>query len=185
MSIPPCTDRRLRHLTVLLALAGSVLLSTGPALAAGNGGQSNRPPPIHVHSDDADFSQKSDVSTYTGNVKLTRRGLTLTGNKLVVTHATHKGRVKAVLTGNPAHIHKVPDADDDKVVTGHAHQIEYHNATSLIILRGDADVIRDGDRVQGSVVTYNVDNGATHAKRGKGKNERVHITIQPSGNNTQ
>lgn len=134
--------------------------------------------PINIHADNADFNQKSGASTYTGNVKLTRGGLTLSGNKLVVSHLKNKRQVKAVLTGNPAHIDKQPDADDDKVIKGHSSQIEYSNASSVITLSGQAKVTRAGDTIRGAVITYNVDTGATRAKRGNNDNERVHITIE-------
>lgn len=134
--------------------------------------------PINIHADNADFNQKSGASTYTGNVKLTRGGLTLSGTKLVVSHLKNKRQIKAVLTGNPAHIDKQPDADDDKVIKGHSNQIEYSNASSVITLSGQAKVTRDGDTIRGAIITYNVDTGATRAKRGNDDNERVHITIE-------
>lgn len=158
--------------------AGAVLLVSGMAQGAGDQSQQQ---PIHIQSNNADFTQKSGVSTYTGDVRLTRGGLTLTGDKLVVTRLNQdRSRIKAVLTGDPAHIHKKPDADDDEVVTGHARRITYTNNSSTLTLSGNAEITRNGDEIRGAVITRNVDTGATHAKRGKNSNERVHITIQPS-----
>ena len=174
--LPIAPERHLRR-TALTALILTAMLSPIAAQAADSG--SNKQLPINVQADNADFSQKSGVSTYTGDVRLTRGGLTLTGDKLVVTRINDRSRVKAVLTGNPAHIDKQPDASDDRVVTGHARQIEYTNASSVITLRGGAEVTRNGDEIRGPVITHDVDTGATHAKRGSGGSERVHITIQP------
>lgn len=160
--------------TVMLASAVAV----GPAWAATD--SQTKQLPIDIQSNNADFAQKSGESTYTGNVRLTRGGLTLTGDKLVVTRINDRSQVKAVLTGNPAHIDKQPDSSDNEVVTGHARQIEYTNASSVITLRGNAVVNRSGDQIRGAVITHDVDTGATHAQRGNATDERVHITIQPA-----
>lgn len=175
--LPTHPDRRARR-APLVALI--LIAALAPAMAQAADGGDTKQLPINVHSNNADFSQKSGVSTYTGDVRLTRGGLTLTGDKLVVTRVQDRSRVKAVLTGNPAHIDKQPDASDDQVVTGHARQIEYTNASSVITLRGNAEVTRNGDEIRGAVITHDVDTGATHAKRGQSSNDRVHITIQPA-----
>lgn len=174
---PTLPERRARRLAVWTA--ASALLVAGLAHAASEG--QSKQSPINIHSNNADFAQKTGVSTYTGDVRLTRGGLTLTGDKLVVTRLNQgRSHIKAVLTGDPAHIHKQPDANGDAVVTGHARQIEYTNDSSVITLRGHAEVTRDGDEIRGPLITHNVDTGATHAKRGQDSNERVHITIQPA-----
>lgn len=163
---------------MLIALAMmTAMLAAGLAQAAGN--DKSKSLPINIQANNADFSQKSGVSTYTGNVHLTRGGLTLTGDKLVVTRINDRSQIKAVLTGDPAHIDKQPDSSDNEVVTGHARQIEYTNTSSVITLRGNAVVDRNGDQIRGAVITHDVDTGATHAERGNGSDERVHITIQP------
>ncbi|HET7315156.1 lipopolysaccharide transport periplasmic protein LptA [Salinisphaera sp.] len=163
---------------LLLALTMAAVLAFGPAQAAGN--DQSQQLPIHIQSDNADFTQKSGVSTYTGDVRLTRGGLTLTGDKLVITRLNDRSRIQAVLTGDPAHIDKQPDSSGDQVVTGHAHRIEYSNDSSVITLRGNAEVNRNGDQIRGAVITHNLDTGATHAESGQGDKARVHITIQPA-----
>ncbi|WP_423821428.1 lipopolysaccharide transport periplasmic protein LptA [Salinisphaera sp. SPP-AMP-43] len=160
-----------------LVAAGAMLLIAIAAQAAPSGSQ--KALPINIQANNANFTQKSGVSTYTGNVSMIRGGLTLTGDKLVVTRANKNSPVQAVLTGSPAHIDRKPDASDNQRVTGHAHRIEYTNGTSVITLRGNAVVNRGGDQIQGAVITHDVDTGQTHAERGSGQDDRVHITIQP------
>lgn len=176
MSMSIILNKTIRHILLIMSL-GSALLAASPGpMAADKSGQ----PSIDIHSDNADFNQNNGVSTYTGNVKLIRSGLTLTGSRLVVSRLKNKKNIKAVLTGSPAYIDKKPDADDDKVIKGHSQQIVYTNADSRVTLRGKAKVTRDGDTIRGSVITYNVDTGATRAKRSKDDDqERVHITISP------
>ena len=104
------TRRRLR-------LAATAVL--GLALVAGTTAYAQQKPlPIRIESNDADLSQQDGVSTYTGNVVLTRGGLTLTGYKLVITRINDRGNVKAVLNGSPAKLDKQPDREGDDVVTG-------------------------------------------------------------------
>lgn len=157
------------------SLAGLIglLLLAGPALAQ------NQKQPINIDANKADYSQQNGVSTYTGNVHMTRAGLTLTGHKLVVTRINDRGNIKAVLTGSPAHIDKQPDADSKERVTGHASQINYTNSNAQIVLRGDAVVNRGGDEVRGQVITHDLDTDRTTAERGSDDNDRVHVTIQP------
>ncbi|MGB7756948.1 MAG: lipopolysaccharide transport periplasmic protein LptA [Salinisphaera sp.] len=177
---PTRPDRGVTHSTLIALAILAAILTPGLAQAAGSGKSQSLP--TNIRANNADFAQKSGVSTYTGNVHLTRGGLTLTGDKLVVTRLKDRRQIKAVLTGNPAHIDKQPDSSDNKVVTGHANQIEYSNASSVITLRGDAVVNRNGDQIRGPVITHNIDTGVTHAERGQGSDQRVHITIQPAQN---
>lgn len=171
-----------RQAVLWIALAG-----VSATAAAQTGSQSL---PINIRSDQGDFAQKSGVSTFTGHVVLTRGGLTLTGNRLVVTRINQRSNVRAVLTGSPAHIDKQPDNENDERVTGHADQIEYTNADARLVLRGHAVLERaGGDTIQSPVITRNLDSGQTSAQgnpgndnpdsSGNGQGGRVHITIQP------
>ncbi len=177
--------RNTLRLTCLSRLGAAGLLA-GVSLAASAQGtaQGSSNLPIQIESNSADFAQKTGVSTYTGNVHLTRGGLTLTGARLVITRINDRGNVKAVLTGNPAHIDKQPDSTSPERITGHADQLEYTNANATLTLRGDAVLNRaGGDTINSPVITRNLDTGQTQAQGsgGAGANNdgRVRITIQP------
>ncbi|WP_348766454.1 lipopolysaccharide transport periplasmic protein LptA [uncultured Salinisphaera sp.] len=163
---------RRRGLSVALVALGLVL-ATGAAPAQ------QQPLPIRIESNSADLSQQQGTSTYTGNVVLTRGGLTLTGHRLVVTRINDRGNIKAVLDGSPAKFDKQPDREGNDVVTGNAGQIEYTNNDSTIVLRGDAVVRRGGDEINGQVIRHNLDTERTQAERGGSDSKRVRITIQP------
>lgn len=154
--------------------AGLILLLAGSSASA-----QQQALPIRIESNNADLSQQSGVSTYTGHVVLTRGGLTLTGDRLVITRLNDRGNVRAELTGSPAHLEKQPDQDSADVVTGHSDKIEYANNSSTVILRGDAVVERGGDQVTGQVIRHNIDTDRTQAEGGSGDSGRVRITIQP------
>ncbi|ERJ20615.1 Putative ABC superfamily transport protein [Salinisphaera shabanensis E1L3A] len=168
-----------RHSRIARALAVLALVLAPAAAFA------QQPLPIHIESNNADLSQQRGTSTYTGNVVLTRGGLTLTGNKLVITRINDRGNIKAVLDGSPAKFDKQPDREGDDVVTGHASQIEYANNDSTIVLRGNAVVRRGGDEINGQVIRHNLDTERTQAERGSSNNERVRITIQPESGKDQ
>ena len=157
-------------LALVLALAG-----TGRAATQKNTS------PIKIQADNADLSQQNNTSTYTGDVRLTRGAMTLTGSKLVINRIDDRNNLKAVLTGAPARLNKQPDASDRYVVTGHARSIEYTNTDATLILRGSAVVNRGGDEVRGELITHNLDTERTQAERGSSSDNRVHITIQPGG----
>ena len=161
---------------------GALLL----AVAASASAQGSQNLPIHIESNTADFAQKTGVSTYTGNVHLSRGGLTLTGARLVVTRINDRGNVKAVLTGNPADIDKQPDSTSAERITGHADRIEYTNADAMLTLKGDAVLNRaGGDTINSPVITRNLNTGQTQAQGSQGSasggtgDGRVRITIQP------
>ncbi len=172
---PTRPDHRIRRCLATLSFGLALVLGTGAALA-------QQALPIRIESNNADLSQQSGTSTYTGNVILTRGGLTLTGSKLVITRINDRGNVKAVLTGSPARLDKQPDRDGDDVVKGHSDQIEYANNTSTVILRGDAVVNRGGDQVTGQVIRHNLDTERTQADGSGGS--RVRITIQPASDSS-
>lgn len=177
MSMFPTIDHPVTRSLAAAAIFAAMGLFAIPSAHAAT--KNSKAVPVQIHSDNAELSQDNNKSTYTGNVKLTRAGLTLTGDKLVVTRLKNRSHIKAVLTGNPAHIDKQPDADGDKVITGHSNEIVYTNGNSLITLIGDAVVNRGGDHITASTITYNINSGITKAKSGQGDANRVHITIQP------
>lgn len=168
-----------------LAFALATGMTLGLAAVAGSAHAQSKPLPIRIQSNEADLSQQRGVSTYTGNVVLTRGGLTLTGNKLVVTRINDRGNLKAVLDGQPAKFDKQPDREGDNVVTGNASTIEYTNSDSTVLLRGNAVVSRGGDEVHSQVIRHNLDTERTRAERANGSSERVRITIQPKSGASQ
>lgn len=154
-------------------------------LFAGQAGAQQKPLPIQVEANNADLSQQNGTSTYSGNVVLTRGGLTLTGHTLTITRINDRSNVRAVLEGSPAHLDKRPDREGDDVVTGHAARIEYTNGDATVVLRGDAVVERGGDRITGQVIRHNLNTERTQAERGDSDQGRVRITIQPESDSNQ
>src|SRR5699024_2539439 len=98
-------------LTALFCMLLALLL---PATAVA--ATSEQPPvPITITSNSAEFARNEDISTYTDDVVLTRGGLTLNGDKLVVKRLSD-GTFRAELTGAPVTIHRKPQDKEDEPV---------------------------------------------------------------------
>ena len=132
--------------------------------------------PIDIEADRAEVSQKTGVSTYTGNVVLTRGPLRLSGSRLTVSRS-EDGEIRAELEGEPVQIRREPDAGEGAAITGRANRLTYRAAEAVLELNGSAVLNRDGDAVRGDRIRHFLDGGRTEAMRGD--DERVRITIQP------
>lgn len=162
------------------ALWASVLLTLAIAVTPTFAAAKKPNLPINIQSNNASFNQNTGRSVYQGNVKLTRGGLTLTGNKLVLTHTRNRGQLHAVLTGSPAHIDKQPDQSGSHVVTGHSKQIIFDNPSHTLTMQGSAYLKRaDGNSVRGKRIVHNLKTGLTQARGGGSAKQRVKVTLQP------
>lgn len=160
-----------------LMLLVPLLATTTTAIAA-----EPPPAPITITSNSAEFSRNSDVSTYTDDVVLTRGGLTLNGDKLVVKRLSD-GTFRAELSGNPVTLHRTPQSKDDKPVKGHAQRVIYTSSNAQLLLRGDAVIKRDGDTIHGQTITQDLTTRHTVAESGSGDNNRVTVTLLPENSN--
>lgn len=175
------------------ALLASVLLALAvvgtPALAADKKADKQPQLPINIQSNNASFNQNTGRSVYQGNVELKRGGLTLTGNKLVLTHTRKRGQLHAVLTGSPAHIDKQPDQNGSHAVTGHSKEIVFDNPAHTVTMQGEAYLKRaDGNSVRGKRIVHNLETDRTQAQGGGSPKGRVKVILQPgsqSDNNSQ
>lgn len=171
------------RLVATLALA---VVSMAAATAVPAATQQKPKLPINIQSNQATFDQKNGKSVYEGAVKLTRGGLTLTGDKLVLTNTRQRGQLHAVLTGSPAQIAKKPDQAGSHTIDGHAQRLIFDNPDRTVTMRGEAFLKRaDGNAVRGAKIIHNLDTDQSRALRGNKNNERVKVTLQPkdtSGN---
>lgn len=175
----PITSKRAAAAVVVAAMIA--LAAPLQVLAA-----SKPPLPIHIQADNASFDKDTGRSVYTGSVKLVRGGLTLTGKKLVLTNTQQKGQLHAVLTGSPAHIDKQPGPAGKHMVTGHAHQIIFDNASHKVTLQGDAYLRRaDGNSVRAEIIIHHLQTNRSVARNGQDDKGRVKVILRPDNNTTQ
>ena len=110
---------RTNKLSLKLALAGSLLAASLPAMALT--GDTNQP--IHIESDQQSLDMQGNIVTFTGNVVVTRP-------------ADQKGKEVIDGYGNPATFYQMQD--NGKPVKGRATHMHYELAKDLVILTGNA-----------------------------------------------
>lgn len=156
---------------LLVCVLGMVLVNAAWGLA------SDRRQPLQIDADQADIDQQKGISTYRGNVRLTRGSMRLTAQELVIKHVG--GNVSLVTaTGSPANFSQ--RSDQQQEVRASALRMEYHIDTGQLLLLKNAELHQDAnvfasDRIVYDSVANRVNAGANAAS----PDDRVHIIIQP------
>ena len=113
-----------------LLIATCLLPTVGTAL------ESDRQQPIYLEADSVELNERSGVSTYRGQVKLTQGTRVLTADKVTVEQTANGDRV--VAEGRPATFAQRME-NRPEPVEGQARRIEHSSADNRLILTGDAD----------------------------------------------
>lgn len=130
---------------------------------------------VEIQADQGELSETRDVSTYRGNVQLTRGPLTMRGDELRIQRDPDSGQIEARLSGTPATAtHQT--AAGESPVRASARQIVYTTVIELLELAGEARIARGEDVLQGESVRYHVAQGRIEADGGE---QRVRIVINP------
>ncbi len=137
-----------------------------------------RDQPIQIEANKAEYSDRTGISTYNGNVVLTQGKLVLHGDMLTVTRNKDSGNIEAVLKGDPATLEKPADKDNPEPVDGRAQSMQYNSGEAVLVLTGNAQVTRGGDAISGETIKHYLNSARTQALS-SGSGERVKITIQP------
>ena len=149
----------------------------------------NRDQPVNIDADKLTVDDRNKVHVFEGNVVLTQGTLMLKGDRLVVTQNA-AGFHEGVATANAGRLAVFRQRRaDGSWVDGEAERIEYSSQTERARLFNRAQVQSGGDRVRAQYIEYD----ATTEKylvtdapsRGSDApvKERVHVTIQPKGDN--
>lgn len=156
------------------ALAGAFcLLLTGTAGAL----SSDRQQPLQIDADKADIDQQRGVSTYSGNVHLSRGSMKLVADEVVVKH--DGGTVHRVTaTGAPATYQQRSDKQQD--VRARAQRMEYNIDSGQLLLLKQAELHQDSNVFASERIVYDSINDRVNAgANAASPQDRVHITIQP------
>ena len=173
-----------RSFVSILGRPGVLLYASLFVLACGWSGQvaalsSDREQPIELEADSAHIDERTGVSVYTGNVKLTQGSTKLLADRLTVERGEDGNRV--VAEGQPATFSQQPD-DKPEPVEGRAKTIDYHTGRERVILTGSAEVWQGGNRFASERIVYDTATDTVRggqASPGAKPGERVRITIQP------
>ena len=160
----------------LPALLGVLLLACAPPLLALTG---DREKPIELEADSAEIDERTGVSVYTGNVRVTQGSTQLLADRLTVTQGVDGDEL--VAEGRPARFSQLPDGKPQPV-EGEALTIRYHTGEEVVVLTGDAEVRQSGDRFASQRIVYESATDTVRggqASPGAQPGDRVKITIQP------
>jgi lipopolysaccharide export system protein LptA len=143
--------------------------------------ESDAKQPITIDSNGATYDEKSQLSTYTGNVIATQGSIRVNSEKLVV-HFKDGEAEKLVFTGKPARFKQTPNAGA-KDITGQASTGEFYPKRNLLVLIGDATVLQGNGTYSSDYIEYDIKTSLVKAgdKSASPENskQRVHVVIQP------
>jgi len=143
-----------------------------------------------IRADQSTFDDVRQVSTFTGNVVLTKGTLIIKAHKIVVTQdpAGYQYATIHAAPGGVATFRQKRDGGPDLWFEGQAQRIEYDGKSEIVKLISNASIRRlDGrkasDEITGELITYDSRTEfitANNAATGQGKaGQRVKVVIQP------
>ncbi len=169
----------------------SAVIALGLFIGAEHNAQaekSDRNKPVNIEADRLTHDDIKQVSTYTGNVVLTKGTIILKGEKLVIRQDA-AGYQYGVVTGKQASFRQKRDVPD-QFIEGYGLEINYDGKTEVVrfiekalVRRIEAGKVMD--EIQGKVVIYDARNENYTVESGNegasvtNPNGRVRVTLQP------
>ncbi len=144
--------------------------------------RADRNKPINLEADQVLMDDAQQISTFTGNVRLSQGTLLLRGNKIIVVQ-DKDGFKHATAYGDTAEFRQKRE-DSDEYVEGYGERIEYDTHSETLNLYVQARLKRNLDEVRGEHITYSVKTeifqvGSDAASPGNVPPQRVHAVMQP------
>jgi lipopolysaccharide export system protein LptA len=131
--------------------------------------------PVHLEADKVLVDDAHQVSTFSGNVKLSQGTLLILGDKIILVQ-DKEGYKHVTVNGKTASFRQKREGFDE-YVEGYGERIEYDTRTETVDFYVQASLKREQDEVRGAHITYNAKteifqvNGNTTA-------QRVHAILQ-------
>lgn len=171
--------RIVNNLLRVSLLLPAFLLLPAPACFAE---RADRDKPINLEADKVLIDDMQQVSTFTGNVRLSQGSLLIRGDKIVVTQ-DKDGFKHATAYGKSAEFRQKRDGSDS-YVEGYGERIEYDTQAETLDLYKQARLKRDQDEVHGEHITYNAKTdifqvAGSSANSGDNPPQRVRAVLQP------
>ncbi len=142
--------------------------------------------PIHLEADQVQIDDAQQISTFTGNVKLSQGTLLIRGDKIVVTQ-DQDGFKHGTAYGKTASFRQKREGLDE-YVEGYGERIEYDTRMETVDFYVQARLKRERDEVLGEHITYSAKteifqvNGSDASTRTTAS-KRVRAVIQPKPKN--
>ncbi len=115
--------------------------------------QADRKQPVQLEADQVVIDDVKQVSTFSGNVRLSQGSMLMTAEKIIV-HQDQRGFKQGALYGEPASFRQKREGLDE-YVEGYAQHIEYDAREQVIVFSGNAMLKRNLDEVKGDFIRYN------------------------------
>jgi lipopolysaccharide export system protein LptA len=132
--------------------------------------------PISIAADQLTIDERKGKSTYQGNVVLTQGEIQITADN--VTISSVKGEVNKIsTTGNPAKFVRTGNTP----LRAQSQEMIFLDNEGIIILKGSAQLWRQGDEFNSEEIRYYVDENRVEANSGDSSKGggRVHVILQP------
>lgn len=135
--------------------------------------------PIKLLADKATYSERTGVTSYSGNVIITQGTLKMTADNITVNLSKNRSIDSAVATGRPATMQQVI-TQEKGLAKGQANRIDYNAVTGIVTLTGNAHLVQNGASFAGNVIRYSLKAGDVEATAGG--NQRVELVFPPNNN---
>lgn len=144
--------------------------------------ESDSEQPINVDSNSAVYDERSEISTYTGNVVATQGSIRIDADQLVV-YMKGGGINKLVATGKPSRFRQLPAEGKDEI-HGEGLINEFYPDKNLLIFKQNASVWQGDARQSSDLIEYDTKNslmkaGGSGTTDSSGGGKRVHTVIVP------
>jgi len=165
-------DKRLPWNPSVLVVSGALLVS----LAAISTLHAQIPMdlPVSIAANSAELDDRQGTGVYQGDVVVTRGNMTLWADRITL-YAPERRPERLVAEGRPVRA-EMPDPNE-LPRTATAQRMEYHFATQMLTLTGEARVHTNTEDARGERITYDLTRDVIRAESSPG--QRVQITIQP------
>jgi lipopolysaccharide export system protein LptA len=158
-------------LTKCIGLAMLLAVRTAPAL------ESDPDQPIYVDSNNAVYDEKSEISTYTGNVTATQGSIKIDADQLVV--YMKDGTIsKLIATGKPSKFKQLPAVGKEEIY-GEGLINEFYPEKNLLIFKHNASVWQGDAKQSSDLIEYDTKNSLLKAGESSSDGKRVHSVIKP------
>jgi lipopolysaccharide export system protein LptA len=149
---------------------------------AGFAEHDDRSKPINLEADQVLMDDAQQISTFTGNVRLSQGTLLIRGSKIVVMQ-DKDGFKHATAYGNTAEFRQKREGLNE-YVEGYGKRIEYDTRAETLSLYEQARLKRNLDEVRGEQITYSAKTeifqvNSGNPGSGNAPPQRVHAVMQP------
>ncbi|MDO5652098.1 MAG: lipopolysaccharide transport periplasmic protein LptA [Moraxella sp.] len=138
--------------------------------------------PVRLLADRATYSERTGVTTYSGNVIITQGTLKINASDIVVNLSSDRSISSAVANGRPAKFEQII-TQEKGLAKGQANKIDYNAVSGIVTLTGNAKLTQAGASFTGNTIRYSLKAGDVEANAGGG--QRVELVLPPNSAGTQ